>query len=64
MAGRVILVVEAMTMEHTLTAPHDGEVSAPLVRVGDRVVLDQLPATPTPTVSARGTSGKAGPADA
>ena len=32
-------------MEHTLTAPYDGEVSALLVRVGDQVVLDQLPAT-------------------
>jgi biotin carboxyl carrier protein len=35
-------VVEAMKMEHALTAPHDGQVDAVAVRVGDQVTVGQL----------------------
>ena len=40
-AGQALVVVEAMKMEHTLTAPVAGVVEV-LVSTGDRVVLDQL----------------------
>jgi acetyl/propionyl-CoA carboxylase alpha subunit len=43
--GEVLLVVEAMKMEHALGAPFDGEVGEVAVRVGDQVVVDQLLAT-------------------
>jgi acetyl-CoA/propionyl-CoA carboxylase biotin carboxyl carrier protein len=46
--GDVLLVVEAMKMEHALAAPLDGVVSELAVRVGDQVVVDQLLATVTP----------------
>ncbi|MCW2654512.1 MAG: accA1 2 [Mycobacterium sp.] len=39
-AGTVVVVVEAMKMEHALTAPIDG-VAELLVRVGDQVKLSQ-----------------------
>jgi acetyl-CoA/propionyl-CoA carboxylase biotin carboxyl carrier protein len=39
--GEAVLVVEAMKMEHTLTAAADGVVSV-LVRVGEQVKLDQV----------------------
>ncbi|MCY7365399.1 MAG: acetyl/propionyl-CoA carboxylase subunit alpha [Frankiaceae bacterium] len=52
--GDVLLVVEAMKMEHALIAPVDGAVSELSVRVGDQVAVDQLLAVVTP----------AGPADA
>ncbi|HYR26264.1 MAG TPA: biotin/lipoyl-containing protein, partial [Aquabacterium sp.] len=35
--GDALAVTEAMKMEHTLTAPHDGTVSAILCAVGDQV---------------------------
>jgi acetyl-CoA/propionyl-CoA carboxylase biotin carboxyl carrier protein len=47
-AARPLLVVEAMKMEHAITAPHDGVVTALAVRVGDQVTVDQLLATVTP----------------
>jgi acetyl-CoA/propionyl-CoA carboxylase biotin carboxyl carrier protein len=47
-AGRPLLVVEAMKMEHAIVAPHDGVVSALEVRTGDQVAVDQLLATVTP----------------
>ncbi|MCW2614407.1 MAG: Methylcrotonyl-CoA carboxylase biotin-containing subunit [Frankiales bacterium] len=40
--GEVMVVVEAMKMEHALTAPFDGVVDQFDVRVGDQVVVDQL----------------------
>jgi len=40
--GDVLLVVEAMKMEHALGAPFDGVVEEVRVRVGDQVVVDQL----------------------
>jgi len=42
LAGRSIVVVEAMKMEHTLRAPSDGTVAELAVRVGDQVAVDQL----------------------
>jgi acetyl/propionyl-CoA carboxylase alpha subunit len=41
-AGQPVLVLEAMKMEHTVRAPHDGVVEAVLVGVGDQVVVGQL----------------------
>jgi acetyl-CoA/propionyl-CoA carboxylase biotin carboxyl carrier protein len=43
--GDVLLVVEAMKMEHALAAPFDGVVADLQVRAGDQVVVDQLLAT-------------------
>ncbi len=45
--GQVLLVVEAMKMEHALAAPFDGTLSELAVRTGDQVVVDQLLATVT-----------------
>ncbi len=45
--GEVLLVVEAMKMEHALTAPFDGVVADLQVRTGDQVKVDQLLATVT-----------------
>ena len=46
--GDVLLVVEAMKMEHALGAPFDGVVADLQVRTGDQVVVDQLLATVEP----------------
>ncbi|MEX2288921.1 MAG: acetyl/propionyl/methylcrotonyl-CoA carboxylase subunit alpha [Mycobacteriales bacterium] len=51
--GDVLLVVEAMKMEHALGAPFDGVLEALPVRVGDQVAVGQLLAT----VSAPGGAG-------
>ena len=40
--GQPLVVVEAMKMEHTLTAPMDGLVADVLVRVGQQVAVDEL----------------------
>jgi acetyl-CoA/propionyl-CoA carboxylase biotin carboxyl carrier protein len=40
-AGQALVVVEAMKMEHTVTAPVDGIVTEVLVRPGQAVTLDQ-----------------------
>jgi acetyl-CoA/propionyl-CoA carboxylase biotin carboxyl carrier protein len=48
--GQVLLVVEAMKMEHALTAPVAGQVSDLAVRTGDQVVVDQLLAVVTAQV--------------
>jgi acetyl-CoA/propionyl-CoA carboxylase biotin carboxyl carrier protein len=47
-AGTPLLVVEAMKMEHTVTAPIDGVVSELPVRVGQQVALDETLAVVTP----------------
>jgi acetyl-CoA/propionyl-CoA carboxylase biotin carboxyl carrier protein len=39
--GQTVAIVEAMKMEHTLTAPFDGEVTAVHVAAGSSVALDQ-----------------------
>jgi biotin carboxyl carrier protein len=41
-AGQALITVEAMKMEHTLTAPGPALVSEVLVGVGDRVGLDEV----------------------
>ncbi|MFF0145283.1 acetyl-CoA carboxylase biotin carboxylase subunit [Amycolatopsis sulphurea] len=46
-AGAPLLVVEAMKMEHTVTAPIDGVVSELPVRVGQQVALDETLAVVT-----------------
>jgi 3-methylcrotonyl-CoA carboxylase alpha subunit len=38
--GDVVLIVEAMKMEYTLTAPRSGCISNVLAVVGDQVVVD------------------------
>ena len=49
-AGTVVVVVEAMKMEHSLTAPVDGVVEL-LVAVGDQVKVGQLLARITATTN-------------
>ena len=46
-AGQALVVVEAMKMEHTLTAALDG-IADVLVRVGQQVKVDELLATVSP----------------
>ncbi len=48
LAGQPLVVVEAMKMEHAVTAPVDGVVSELTVRPGDQVALDQILAVITP----------------
>jgi acetyl-CoA/propionyl-CoA carboxylase biotin carboxyl carrier protein len=45
--GDVVVVVEAMKMEHSLAAPVSGQVEV-LVSVGDQVTVDQVMARLTP----------------
>ncbi|ADJ49626.1 acetyl/propionyl-CoA carboxylase, biotin carboxylase subunit fused with biotin carboxyl carrier subunit [Amycolatopsis mediterranei S699] len=47
-AGTPLLVVEAMKMEHTVTAPIDGVVSELPVRAGQQVALDETLAVVAP----------------
>nr|WP_246456363.1 biotin carboxylase N-terminal domain-containing protein [Nocardioides mesophilus] len=72
-AGQPVLVLEAMKMQHTVTAPHAGTVSALAVTTGDQVsagavlavVTPASPAGPTPahpTSPARGTTDEGDPA--
>jgi propionyl-CoA carboxylase alpha chain len=41
-AGRPVLVLEAMKMQHTVTAPHAGTVTTMTVRVGDQVAAGEV----------------------
>jgi acetyl/propionyl-CoA carboxylase alpha subunit len=41
-AGQVLLIMEAMKMEHTVTAPHDGNVAVVSVTAGDQIDADAL----------------------
>ncbi|WP_413803915.1 biotin carboxylase N-terminal domain-containing protein [Streptomyces iranensis] len=47
-AGQGLLVVEAMKMEHLISAPHDGTVTELEVTPGSTVAMDQLLAVVTP----------------
>jgi acetyl-CoA/propionyl-CoA carboxylase biotin carboxyl carrier protein len=47
-AGAPLVVVEAMKMEHTVTAPVDGVVTELAVRAGQQVALNQPLAVVTP----------------
>jgi propionyl-CoA carboxylase alpha chain len=40
--GQVLVVMEAMKMEHTLRSPHDGTVSAVLCEAGEQVEADTI----------------------
>ncbi len=40
--GQVLLIMEAMKMEHTVTAPHDGVVAQVTVSAGEQVDADAL----------------------
>jgi acetyl/propionyl-CoA carboxylase alpha subunit len=60
-AGQVLVVLEAMKMEHRVTSAVDGTVTALTVRVGDAVEAHQVlatitstPSTPTPTAPHQG----------
>lgn len=48
--GDVVVVVEAMKMEHSLSAPISGQVEV-LVSVGDQVTVDQVLARLVPEES-------------
>ncbi|HEX6248068.1 MAG TPA: biotin carboxylase N-terminal domain-containing protein, partial [Nocardioidaceae bacterium] len=41
-AGQTVLVLEAMKMQHTVSAPHDGVVTELAVSVGDQVAADAV----------------------
>lgn len=41
-AGQGLLVVEAMKMEHVISAPHDGKVTELAVRAGSTVAMDEV----------------------
>jgi biotin carboxyl carrier protein len=41
-AGQVLMIMEAMKMEHSVTAPRDGTVGQLLVTAGDQVDADAL----------------------
>ncbi|MGW1072685.1 ATP-binding protein [Streptomyces sp. NPDC002537] len=47
-AGQSLLVVEAMKMEHVISAPHDGTVTELDVTAGATVAMDQVLAVVTP----------------
>jgi acetyl-CoA/propionyl-CoA carboxylase biotin carboxyl carrier protein len=47
-SGQPLLTVEAMKMEHTLTAPADGVVTDLTVKAGQQVSLDEALATIQP----------------
>ncbi|WFB11774.1 ATP-grasp domain-containing protein [Streptomyces sp. LX-29] len=47
-AGQGLLVVEAMKMEHVISAPHDGVVTELDVTAGSTVAMDQVLAVVTP----------------
>ncbi|MFF4736256.1 acetyl/propionyl/methylcrotonyl-CoA carboxylase subunit alpha [Streptomyces sp. NPDC001262] len=47
-AGQGLLVVEAMKMEHLVSAPHDGTVTELDVTAGSTVAMDQVLAVVTP----------------
>jgi acetyl-CoA/propionyl-CoA carboxylase biotin carboxyl carrier protein len=51
-AGTPLLVVEAMKMEHVLTAPIDGTVTELGVTAGQTVALDERLAVVTPSATA------------
>jgi acetyl-CoA/propionyl-CoA carboxylase biotin carboxyl carrier protein len=47
-AGQSLLVVEAMKMEHVVSAPHAGTVAELDVTPGSTVAMDQVLAVVTP----------------
>jgi acetyl-CoA/propionyl-CoA carboxylase biotin carboxyl carrier protein len=53
-AGQSLLVVEAMKMEHVVSAPHAGTVTELDVTPGATVAMDQVLAVIAPTEEADG----------
>ncbi|WP_189824297.1 acetyl-CoA carboxylase biotin carboxylase subunit [Streptomyces finlayi] len=53
-AGQSLLVVEAMKMEHVISAPHSGTVAELDVKAGATVAMDQVLAVVTPDEEADG----------
>ena len=47
-AGQPVLVVEAMKMEHTVTAPVDGTVTEVTAKAGQQVRMDETLAIISP----------------
>jgi acetyl-CoA/propionyl-CoA carboxylase biotin carboxyl carrier protein len=47
-SGQPMLVIEAMKMEHTISAPIEGRVAELAVRPGSQVAVDQPLATVVP----------------
>jgi propionyl-CoA carboxylase alpha chain len=41
-AGDVVLVLEAMKMQHTVTAPHDGTVTEITIQPGAQVAAGEV----------------------
>jgi acetyl-CoA/propionyl-CoA carboxylase biotin carboxyl carrier protein len=63
-AGQSLLVVEAMKMEHVITAPHDGTVAEIDVAAGATVAMDQILAVVIPAgTDAGGGAGEPPQAD-
>jgi acetyl-CoA/propionyl-CoA carboxylase, biotin carboxylase, biotin carboxyl carrier protein len=56
-AGQPVLVVEAMKMEHTVTAPLDGVVRELTVKAGQQVGMDEPLAVIAPEAAAGSTDG-------
>ena len=52
-AGQPLLVVEAMKMEHTVTAPLDGTVTELTVKAGQQVRMDETLAVIGPESTVR-----------
>jgi acetyl-CoA/propionyl-CoA carboxylase biotin carboxyl carrier protein len=52
-AGQPVLVVEAMKMEHTVTAPADGVVAELTAKAGQQVAMDEQLAVVGPEPSDR-----------
>lgn len=55
-AGQTLLVVEAMKMEHPLTAPFDGALTELRVRQGDAVAMDDVLAIVSPAGNSTSTA--------
>jgi len=55
-AGQPLVIVEAMKMEHTVTAPLDGTVTELLVKAGQQVAMDETLGIVSPPAELPGTA--------
>jgi len=62
-AGQPLLTIEAMKMEHTVTAPCDGVVTGLTAKPGQRVPMDEPLASIQPAEPAAGSAQSAQPAE-